>query len=177
MTVPPRIEPLFAADQVAARVADLGSMIEHDLGKDDPVVVSLLGGSVFFLTDLLRAIKTPLRFEFIQVGYTTPDDSGPREIHFPIPLDVAGQNLLVLKDIVATGVIDVYLEQQLRQHGARTVRFAALLDVPSERRASFAVDYSAFIVERHGTFVGYGLKYHGRHGNLPYVGRVIERES
>ncbi len=177
MSSQPTIERLFEAGKVATRVAELGSEIERDLGQEDPVLVSLLGGSVFFLTDLLRAINAPLRFEFIQVGYTTPDDSGPREIHFPIPVDLKGQNLLVLKDIVSTGVIDVYLEEQLRQHGARTVRFATLLDVPSERRANFAVDYSAFIVQRHGTFVGYGLKYRGRHGNLPWVGRVIEGES
>lgn len=173
----PEIETLFDADTIRRRVADLGAELDREIGKNDPVVVSLLGGSVVFLADLLRAIRAPLRFEFIQVEYSEPEQDRPREIHFPIPLDLAGQNLLVLKDIVSTGVIETYLQQQLRQHGARSVQFAALLDVPSERRAAFAVDYSAFTVQRHGTFVGYGLKYHGRHGNLPTIGRVLERES
>jgi hypoxanthine phosphoribosyltransferase len=94
------------------------------------------------------------------------------EIRYPLPLDVAGQSVLVLKDVVASGVTEPYLEQQLRDHGARDVRFAALIDIPDERKTGFEVCYAAFRTGRQGVLVGYGLKQDARYGNLPYVGRL-----
>jgi hypoxanthine phosphoribosyltransferase len=169
------IELLFDAEALGASVRDLGRRITAELGADDPLLVALLGGSVIFLADLVRAIDRPVRFEFIQVGQVGSGEAtepGVTEIRYPLPLDLAGQSVLVLKDVVTSGVTEPYLEQQLRAHGAREVRFAALIDIPDERKTGFEVSYAAFRIGRQGILVGYGLKQDARYGNLPYVGRL-----
>jgi hypoxanthine phosphoribosyltransferase len=172
------IEPLFDAEALRTSVQELGRRINDELAGEDLLLVALLGGSVIFLADLVRAIERPVRFEFIQVGQegsadtASTGDIGVTRIQYPLPLDVAGQSVLVLKDVVTSGVTEPYLEQQLRDHGAREVRFAALIDIPDERKTAFEVSYAAFRTGRQGVLVGYGLKQDARYGNLPYVGRL-----
>jgi hypoxanthine phosphoribosyltransferase len=168
--VPPDLEILFDAAAVRDRVAELGRQIESEIGSEDPLLVGLLEGSLIFLADLVRAIPAPVRFELIQVH--SGEDSGVIRIEYPIPVDIAGQSVVVVKDVVASGVTEPYLEQRLRDHGARHVRFAALVDLPDERKTDFRPDYTAFSTSRRGVLVGYGLKRAGRYGNLPGVGRV-----
>lgn len=175
----PAVETLFDAESVRASVAALGRRLSEDLGAEDPLLVALLGGSVIFLADLVRAIEQPVRFEFIDVAYREDPDAGTEDggltrIHYPIPIDIAGQSVLVLKDVISSGITEPYLEQQLRDHGAREVRFAALVDMPDERKTAFDLEYYALSTRRRGLLVGYGLKHHGRYGNLPYVGRVAD---
>ncbi len=176
---PPAIEPLFDAETVRDSVAALGRQIAAELGDEDPLLIALLGGSVIFLADLVRAIERPVRFELIDVAYHVDpaaggDEGGLLSIRYPIPIDIAGQSVLVLKDVVSSAVTEPYLEQQLRDHGAREVRFAALIDMPDERKTAFDLQYRALVTHRHGLLVGYGLKHHGLYGNLPYVGRLAE---
>jgi hypoxanthine phosphoribosyltransferase len=177
------IETLFEAAEIRDSVAALGRRIADELDAEDPLLIALLGGSVIFLADLVRAIERPVRYEFIDVAYRADraesanlaDGEEAAEvlrIEYPIPIDIAGQSVLVLKDVVSSGVTEPYLEQQLRDRGARAVRFAALIDMPDERKTSFDLHYSALTTHRHGLLVGYGLKYEGRFGNLPYVGRL-----
>lgn len=176
-STPPEIEPLFDAETVRDSVAALGRQLNDEWGEEDPMLLALLGGSVIFLADLVRAVERPVRFELIDVSYSESaageaDGSGVLQIQYPIPLDIAGQSVLVLKDVVSSGVTEPYLEQQLRDHGARAVRFAALIDMPAERKTGFELHYKALTTERQGLLVGYGLKHEGRHGNLPFVGRL-----
>jgi hypoxanthine phosphoribosyltransferase len=167
-----RIEPLYSAETVQERVRALARRLQGDIGGEDPLVVALLGGSVIFLADLLRGLSSPLRFEFIHVEYGQPQsDEDMLDIHYPVPLAVAGESLLLVKDVVSTGVIESYLASQLRERGARAVRFAAVIDLPAERKTGFTLDYGVFTAERQGAFVGYGLKHEGRYGGLPYIGR------
>jgi hypoxanthine-guanine phosphoribosyltransferase len=98
------------------------------------------------------------------------------EIHYPISLNVENQNLVILKDVVVSGVIETYLSSQFRQRGARQVQFAGLIDIPDQRKTDFQPDYSLFTTERQGTFVGYGLKHQGRFGNLPFIG-IVEHDD
>jgi len=173
------IETLFDAETVRQSVDALGRRLAEELNGEDPLLIALLGGSVIFLADLVRAIEKPVRFEFIDVAYREDPDAGTEDggllrIHYPIPIDIAGQSVLVLKDVVSSAVTEPYLEQQLRDHGAREVRFAALIDMPDERKTGFDLHYSALTTHRHGVLVGYGLKHQGRYGNLPYVGRLAD---
>ena len=95
----PTIKILFDARAIAARVQALGQRLQREVAQEDPLVVSLLGGSVIFLADLIRSISTSLRYEFIQVEYSAHEESGAEEvvdIHYPIPLEVSGQSVLVL---------------------------------------------------------------------------------
>ncbi len=171
------IETLFDADTIQEEVANLGRRLENDLGAADPWIISIVGGSVLFLADLIRALSQPVRFDFVQVHYSVSADDGDLlEIHYPISLDVTHQNLVILKDVVISGVIETYLANQFRNRGAKKVLFAALIDVPDERTTEFQPDYSLFRSERKGVFVGYGLKHKGRFGNLPYLGRLPEQD-
>jgi hypoxanthine phosphoribosyltransferase len=167
---PPDIEILFDAATIRDRVAELGRQIESEIGSEDPLLVGLLEGSLIFLSDLVRAVPAPVRFELIQVH--SGEDSGVIRIEYPIPVDIAGQSVVVVKDVMASGVTEPYLGQQLRDHGARQVRFATLVDLPDERKTDFRPDYAAFSTSRRGVLVGYGLKHLGRYGNLSSVGRV-----
>lgn len=171
----PNIVAVHNAAAVAERVRALGARLQQDLGTADPLLVALVGGSVIFVADLARAVRQPIRFDFIQVQYTAgTNEEDILEIHFPISLDVAGQTLVIAKDVSTSGVIENYLSSQFLEHGARDVRFATLIDVPSERKTDFNPDYSVFVAGKRATFVGYGLKYRGRYGNLPYIGRVAD---
>ena len=175
MSQPHQLETLFDAESVRAHVQDLGRRIGEEM-EEDTLLIALLGGSVIFLADLVRAIERPVRFEFIQAGTGVAGgdtaEAGVVEIRYPLPLDLAGQSVLVLKDVVSSGVTEPYLEQQLRDHGASDVRFAALIDIPDERKTDFQVGYAAFQTGRQGLLVGYGLKHDGLYGNLPYVARI-----
>jgi len=172
-TAPPiSIEPLIDADTLRDSVRALGRKIGEEMGDENPLLVALLGGSVIFLADLVRAIPRPVRYEFLHVVFDEEAEPGVVEIRYPLPLDIAGQSVLMIKDVVSSGITEPYLEQQLRDRGARQVRFAALIDIPGERKTGFELSYAALRVERQGQLVGYGLKHEGRYGNLPYVGRI-----
>lgn len=166
------IETLFAADVIEREVLDLGRRLQADLAGSDPLFLSLLGGSVIFLADLVRAYRDPVRFELVHVDYRHPEVTAAEllEIHYPIPVDPAGQQVLVVKDVVTSGVTETYLAEQLGQRGAESVKVVALIDMPDERKTSLEVDYRVFSLERSGPLVGYGLKHQGRFGNLPYIG-------
>lgn len=169
------IESVYDADTIQRKVRELGRQIEQDLGEADPWVISIVGGSVLFLADLIRSLSQPVRFDFVQVQYSVSAHDGDLlEIHYPISLDVTDQNLVIIKDVVISGVIETYLASQFRNRGAKKVIFAALIDVPDQRTTDFQPDYSLFRAERQGIFVGYGLKHEGRFGSLPFIGRVHE---
>ncbi len=173
-----RLQVLYDEATIATNVRDLGRRLEADHAGSTPVLVSIVGGSVVFLGDLLRAIEQPVRYEAVQVQYSaSSSEDDVMQIHFPISLNVAGQSLVVLKDVVATGVIENYLFSQLTDLGARQVRFVALIDLPEERRSDFHVDYRVFTPRRPGIFVGYGLKRDGMFGNLPYLARLTLEEG
>ena len=171
---PRRVDVVWTAEEIADRVRDLGRRLATEL-PPDPLLVSLLGGSVIFLADLVRAVDRPVRYEFIHVETSGGRKAGqPLALHYPIPFSVTDEEVVLLKDVVASGIPEAYLLDQMRQHGARRVWVAALVDLEDQRKADVAVDFRAFDAERAGTLVGYGLKFEGRYGNLPYVGRLAE---
>lgn len=169
------VEVIYPAETIRDRVQDLGGRLREDLGGKEPMLISLLGGSVMFVADLVRAIDDPVRYEFIQVQYTRREEGSEiLEIQYPIPLDIRGQALLLVRDVTTSGVIETYLKQQLAQKGGREVQIATLVDMPNERKTNFAPDYTLFSLEERQILVGYGLKHEGRYGNLPYIGRLKE---
>jgi hypoxanthine phosphoribosyltransferase len=169
-----RQEPVlkFSAREIEARVADVAARIGEDFRDRDLVIVSLLKGSAFFLADLSRKIARPHGFEFINVQRRETGGNESIEIDFSTPLSVAGKDILVLKDVVNTGVIETYLMNQLRVDNPSSVRFAAIVDKPQERRSSILVDYVLFTSNDSDLLVGYGMEQGGRHGHLPYIASV-----
>ncbi len=168
-----RIEVVFPAAEIAARVAELGDSIRRDAGSEPVFLLALLKGSSCLAADLLRAIDGDVGYGFIDVVSDMADThvAHAMKIDFLNWVDLAGKNVYVLKDVVTTGIIETYLLTQLRQHKPATLKLVALLDRPNLRTVELESDFSAFQVGD-GVFVGYGLEKDGQFGNLPYIGRV-----
>lgn len=165
----PSLERRFEAERIAARIAEVARRLDEDFRDRPPVLLSILKGAAFFAADLARHMRTPLNIEYISVRRA--EGSEILQIDFATGFSVAGRPVVLLKDVVNTGVIETYLSDQLRGGGAESVRIAAIVDKPHERKTDLAVDYPLFTSEG-GTFVGYGMEYRGRHGNLPYVAEI-----
>ncbi|MCH9649512.1 MAG: hypoxanthine phosphoribosyltransferase [Deltaproteobacteria bacterium] len=172
-TDPQEIEVLFDAESIQERVEDLGRTLEKDM-EGEPLFVSLLSGSVPFVADLVRAFNSPLRYEFIQVGYApNEDDAEILDIQYPVAFEVSGRDLLLVRDVTTSGVIESYLVSQFLQLGAKRVLVASLVDVPERRTTDFEADFHLFSTTSDArTLVGYGLKHEGLHGNLPFIGQL-----
>lgn len=159
----------FSARDIEARVAEVASRIDRDYQSRPLVMVSILKGSAFFLADLSRRVTRTHGFEFINVLRREAGGSESIEIDFSTPLSVAGKDVVVLKDVVNTGVIETYLMNQLRNDGPASIRFAAIIDKPQERRSSLLVDYVLFTDNAAEILVGYGMEHRGLYGHLPHI--------
>ncbi len=158
--------------EIAARVSDIARRIDRDYEDRPLVVLSLLKGSAFFLADLCRRIDRPHGFEFISVTRRDIEGKESVEIDFATPLSLAGKEVVVLKDVVNTGVIETYLMNQLRTDDPASIRFASIVDRPHERRSSILVDYVLFNSNDRDHLVGYGMELGGLYGHLPYIASV-----
>lgn len=169
----PKVHELFSADAVTRRVAELAREIRADAGDVPLTLLGVLKGTSCFTADLLRAIPGDVGYGFIEVVRDVSDTeiASAIEINFIRTTSIHGRDVLLLKDVVSTGVIESYLLSQLRLHAPRSLRLVALLDRPSMRTVDLAVDYRAFEAGA-GSFVGYGLEFDGRHANSGAIGRL-----
>ena len=156
--------------EIAERVSALGKEItEHYQGQE----VSLLGvlkGSFVFMADLARQIKLPAQVGFLEI-ITSRKSEFITEIAFSSSFPIEGSHLLIVEDILDTGVKLAYLMQQIQLYSPRTLRVCTLLDKPHRRKVDLQPDHVGFQVpDRH--VVGYGLDYQGKYRNLPYLGFV-----
>lgn len=164
----------YGPEEIATRVGELARQIDADRREGPLVLVSILKGSSFLLADLARRMNGPLSCEYMSVRRA----EGAHEvlqIDFSTSASVKGKNVLLLKDVVNTGVIESYLIEQLLGEGAASVRLAAILDKPQERRTAVAVDFTLFSAAG-GKYVGYGMEYDGLHGHLPHIAEVLEEQ-
>jgi len=164
---------LLTADAIAARVRELGAAISADYGGEALVVVVILKGSFMFAADLVRAIDLPLEVDFLGVrsyGDATTS-SGIVQITSDLTRSIQGRDVLLVEDIVDTGLTLRFLLDNLRTRDPRTLKLAALLHKPARTRASVPIDYLGFTIP--DVFVvGYGLDAAQRYRNLPYVGQL-----
>lgn len=138
-----RIETRFDAGQIAARVEDLAAVLDREFAGAPPVLVSVLKGSSFFLADLARRMTVPLSCEFISVSR----QEGPDEIlqiDFATGFRLAGRPVVLLKDVVNSGVIETYLMTQLDAAEAGAIRLVAMIDKKTERKTDVTVDFALF---------------------------------
>ncbi|HEX4460445.1 MAG TPA: hypoxanthine phosphoribosyltransferase [Polyangia bacterium] len=171
-----RIQEQISAAQIAARVAELGAQITRDYADKELVLVGVLKGSFIFMADLARAIaKTDMRTEFLGVqsyGDET-SSSGVVQITFDLTKPIDGKHVLIVEDIVDTGLTMEYLLDNLRTRHPASVRLCALLHKPSRVKKPCTIDYLGFTIP--DLFViGYGLDYAQNYRNLPYIGVLSE---
>ena len=160
---------VVAPAAVAARIAAVGQAIAADYAGKDLVLVAMLKGAMVFLSDLLRAIDGPVRFELGNVTQQG-DDRGERiDLTYATHVRLAGAHALILKDICHSGVTENYLITHLAQQSPATLEVAALVDRPLLRRVAVAPKYVVLPDVPEGRLVGFGMEYQGRWGNLPGV--------
>lgn len=161
---------LLSHDTIQARVEEMGGQIARDYAGREPHLVGVLKGACTFMTDLARAIDLPITLDYIAVSSYGAATKTSGEVKLVKDLDqgLDGRDLLVVEDIVDTGLTLNYLLNVLRARGPRTLKVAALLSKPSRRLVEVALDYVGFSIEDHFV-VGYGLDYNEKYRNLPDI--------
>ena len=162
------------ADEISARIKELGKQIAEDYAGKDLVLIGVLKGSCLVLADLMRAIDLPMTIDFMAVssykdGTTS---SGDVEILKDLSNPIRGKDVLVVEDIVDTGLTLSRLLEILESRGAASIKLASFLDKPEPRiKKDLKIDYTGFVVPNKFV-VGYGLDAAGRYRNLPFIGVV-----
>jgi hypoxanthine phosphoribosyltransferase len=169
MAVTPK--PFISADAIANRIREMAAEIEADYPGTAPVhLVCVLKGGFVFLADLVRAMSPRVTLDFIAASSYEKGTTTSGEVRLLKDLDVAldGKDVIIVEDIVDTGLTLLYLQGILRARGPRSLRTACLLSKPSRRKVDVPVDYVGFTIDDHFV-VGYGLDHAGQFRSLPYI--------
>jgi hypoxanthine phosphoribosyltransferase len=170
------MKALLTADQIQTRIAEMAREIEaaHP-GEDDIHFVCVLKGGFVFMADLVRAMGPRATMDFIAMSSYGTGTRSSGEVRLLKDLDsgLEGRHVIIVEDIVDTGLTLHYLQEILRARAPRTLRTACLLSKPSRRQMNVAVEYIGFEIEDHFV-VGYGLDYAERYRNLPYIAVLQE---
>ncbi|MCV0404243.1 MAG: hypoxanthine phosphoribosyltransferase [Chloroflexi bacterium] len=163
-------EVLIDAAAIEARVAELGAQLTTDYEGRDPVLVSVLKGSLVFLADLMRAMDLPSSIDLMEVSsYAGTETSGQVRILKDLSKSIEGRDVIVVEDIIDTGLTLNYLLRYLGERKPASIKIICLLDKPARRLAEIPIDYRGFTIPDRFV-IGYGLDYEERYRNLPYIG-------
>lgn len=162
---------LLSTEQIQSRVAEIGAQISRDYEGKDPILVGVLVGAAVFMADLFRQITIPCFLDFVAISSYGKESRSSGVVRITKDLDesVESRHVVIVEDIVDTGLTLNYLLEGMRHRNVATVKTAALLDKPSRRLTNVRVDYTGFEVPDEFV-VGYGLDFAQRYRNLPYVG-------
>ncbi len=161
---------MLPAERIQARIHELAAEIDRDYPEGPVYLVGILKGACFFLADLARAMKTPARLEFVGISSYGRGTTSSGEVRLTKDLDasVEGYDVIVVEDIVDSGITLSYLIQVFQQRRPRSLRVATLLDKPDRRQRPVKVDYVGFQIPDKFV-VGYGLDYAENYRNLPDI--------
>ncbi len=165
-------EVVVTEEQIREKVQDLGARIGSDYSERPLTLVSVLKGSLPFMADLMRAIPVPVRIDLMEVssyGGSSTESSGLVRILKDLSASIEGEDVLIVEDIIDTGLTLNYLVRYLRGKNPRSLRICTLLDKPARRLVDIAVDYVGFTIPDQFV-VGYGLDYREYYRNLRFVG-------
>jgi hypoxanthine phosphoribosyltransferase len=168
-------EILVQADDLRARVVDLGHQVTRDYEGRDLVLIGVLKGAVFFLADVMRAIDLPCEVDFMAVASygSATDSSGVVRILKDLDISIQDRDVLIVEDIVDSGLTLQYLMRNLGARGPASLEVCALLTKPERRKVDVPIRYVGFeIPDRFA--IGYGLDHAERYRNLPYVASLAE---
>jgi hypoxanthine phosphoribosyltransferase len=171
------IKPLFDAGTIAERVAELGGAITQDYAGKNLVVVPVLKGSYVFAADLVRHIDLDVAIDFLGVRSYGDDQnsSGVVQITSDLSRSIEGKHVILVEDIVDTGLTISYLHENLSTRQPASLKIASLLHKPARTRVPVQIDYLGFTID--DVFVvGYGLDYGQKFRNLPYLGIVADED-
>lgn len=160
----------FTEEEIQEKVAALGEQISKDFAGKEPLFVGVLKGCFVFMADLMRHVTIPCSMDFMAVSsYRGTSSTGAVEIQKDLGQDIEGRHIIMVEDILDSGVTLNYLQNYLANRHPATMTIATLMDKPSRRKAPVYARYSCFEVPD-AFVVGYGLDYNEKYRNLPYIG-------
>lgn len=167
------VEVMLEADKVQARVAELGAQITKDYQGKELTLIGIMKGSIFFLTDLARHVDLPVTIELMGVSSYQGglETTGEVRITSDLTKPMHGRHLLIVEDIIDTGLTMKFLLENLSARHPASVKVVSLLSKPSRAKVKVAIDYTGFVIEDRFV-VGYGLDYGEKYRNLPFVGMM-----
>lgn len=165
------LKVLLTEEELKAKCAEMGAQITKDYQGKNLLLVTVLKGAVVYLADLMRHIDLPCSIDFMVVSSygDGTETSGVVKIVKDLDQDLAGKDILIVEDILDTGVTLHYLKGLLQSRNPASIRIATLLDKPERRKVDLQSDYAGFQVPDEFV-VGYGLDYAEKYRNLPYIG-------
>ena len=161
---------LFTAGQIAQRTAEIGRQIDADFAGQSVVLVGVLKGAAIFLADLSRSVSIDCTFDFVAVSSYGKGhrSSGAVKLIKDLDQPIEGKNIIIVEDILDTGLTLAFLRKLLLQHKPNSLKIAALLDKPSRRLEKIDADYTGFTIPNHFV-IGYGMDYAERFRNMPDI--------
>lgn len=163
-------KPMITQEEMRKRIQELGLCIAKDYQDKDLLMIGVLKGAFIFFSDLARAIPLPLHVDFLVVSSygEKKKSSGAVKVISDISQNVKGKDVLVVEDIVDSGLTLTFLKKKLMARKPKSLRFCTLLDKPQRRKADVTIDYVGFTIPNKYV-VGYGLDYENKYRNLPYI--------
>ncbi|MCI6488604.1 MAG: hypoxanthine phosphoribosyltransferase [Clostridiales bacterium] len=166
---------LISAEELEAHVAEIGAQISRDFEGKDPIFIGVLKGCFIFMADLMRHVTIRCSMDFMAVSsYSGTTSTGAVKINKDLSEDIEGRHIIIVEDILDSGVTLNYLKNFLMVRKPASISIATLMDKPARRKADVYADYSCFEIPD-AFVVGYGLDYNERYRNLPYIG-VLKSE-
>ncbi len=167
---------LLSQEEIAEKVKKLANQIKGEYSGKNPLILCILKGSLVFTADIIRELDFPCTIDFMQVSSygNGAETTGKLVVKKDMDADINGRDVIVVEDILDTGVTLSNLIPELRKRGASSVALCVLLNKPARRKAEVCADYIGFDIENEFV-VGYGLDYDEKYRNLPYIG-ILKRE-
>jgi hypoxanthine phosphoribosyltransferase len=166
---------LFSEEQLRDKVKELGQQITKDYEGKEVLIVCILKGGAMFMSDLSKEIKLPIHMDFMAVSSygNSTSSSGVVQILKDLSADIKGKDIVIVEDIIDSGLTLKYLQNYLMQKGPNSIKICTLLDKPERRKSDVKVDYTGFVID--DCFVcGYGLDYAEMFRNVPYIFELKE---
>ena len=161
---------LISEEEIQKKVSEMGKKISDDFRDKDPLFVGVLKGCFIFMADLMRYVDIRCSMDFMAVSsYSGTTSTGAVKINKDLSEDIEGRHVIIVEDILDSGVTLSYLKQYLMVRKPASISIATLMDKPARRKADVYADYSCFEIPD-AFVVGYGLDYNERYRNLPYIG-------
>ncbi len=167
---------LITESEIQEKIKQLGEQISRDYKGKNPVLICILKGGIVFLSDLMRNISTPVELDFMSLSSygDSTKSSGVVKIKKDIDVDITNRDVIIIEDIVDSGLTLKYLNEYFKQHNSASIKICALLDKPNAHQINIKIDYIGFEVGNEFV-VGYGLDYSQKYRNLPYIG-ILKKE-
>ncbi|MBI4619329.1 MAG: hypoxanthine phosphoribosyltransferase [Desulfobacterales bacterium] len=166
---------LYSREEIARKVTDLANQISKDYDDKEVILICILKGAFIFLSDLIRSLRMPLKIDFVRLASygSQTRSSGDIRITKDIELSIEGKDVVVVEDIVDTGLTTSYFIERLKAKNPNSLRLCALIEKKERREVNIEADYVGFILEE-GFIVGYGLDFDERYRHLPEIYRIVQ---